>query len=105
MERRYSCKEVAQLYGVKIITVWSWIRSCLLYTSTAVPPQFTAPSQCAASLGTKTYPFAVTCENGAPYSLPFRALLTKCIQPTLSWRLSPAGASLKESGEFTCFRS
>lgn len=27
MERRHSCKEVAQLYGVKIITVWSWIRS------------------------------------------------------------------------------
>ena len=26
MEKRYTCKEVAALYGVKTLTVWSWIR-------------------------------------------------------------------------------
>lgn len=27
MENRYTCQEVANLYHVKIGTVWSWIRS------------------------------------------------------------------------------
>lgn len=26
MESRYSCEEVAKMYGVKTITVWAWIR-------------------------------------------------------------------------------
>ncbi len=26
MERRYECQEVADLYGVKLMTVWAWIR-------------------------------------------------------------------------------
>ena len=26
MERCYTCEEVAQRYGVKLITVWDWIR-------------------------------------------------------------------------------
>lgn len=26
MERCYTCQEVAQRYGVKLITVWDWIR-------------------------------------------------------------------------------
>lgn len=26
MERLYTCEEVAERYGVKLITVWDWIR-------------------------------------------------------------------------------
>lgn len=26
MERCYTCEEIAQRYGVKVITVWDWIR-------------------------------------------------------------------------------
>ena len=26
MERSYTCEEVAERYGVKLITVWDWIR-------------------------------------------------------------------------------
>ena len=26
MERRFSCDEVAEMYGVKTLTVWGWIR-------------------------------------------------------------------------------
>lgn len=27
MEKRYSCDEVAEMYGVKKLTVWAWIRA------------------------------------------------------------------------------
>jgi excisionase family DNA binding protein len=27
MKKRYSCDEIAEMYGVKKLTVWSWIRS------------------------------------------------------------------------------
>ena len=30
MEKIYSCEEVAERYGVKLQTVWSWIRKCKL---------------------------------------------------------------------------
>ena len=36
MGELYTCKDVAERYGVQIITVWEWIRKkklCLLYTS------------------------------------------------------------------------
>lgn len=27
MEKFYSCEEVAKRYGVKVITIWEWIRA------------------------------------------------------------------------------
>lgn len=27
MEKRYTCEEVAQMYDVKLSTVWSWVRT------------------------------------------------------------------------------
>ena len=27
MEKRYTCEEISRVYGVKVTTVWSWIRN------------------------------------------------------------------------------
>lgn len=30
MEKYYTCEEISQLYDVKIITVWDWVRKGIL---------------------------------------------------------------------------
>ena len=44
MEKFYTCEEVAEMYRVKVSTVWAWVRACKL-KAVCVGKQYRIPKE------------------------------------------------------------